>query len=161
MASDETNPAACNCLALRQATSHVTQFYDQFLASSGVRATQYSILARLQRRGAMTINALATEMVMDRTTLGRNILPMQRDGLLAVRPGKSDRRSKELQLTAAGLARWRIALKGWKEAQASFESAFGVKRAKELRHLLQQAAASEVRHRAKGLTGNARSRSLP
>ncbi|HEY2244891.1 MAG TPA: MarR family winged helix-turn-helix transcriptional regulator [Xanthobacteraceae bacterium] len=56
-----TNPAGCNCLALRQAARHVTQFYDQFLAASGLRATQYSILARLQRRGPMSINALAAD----------------------------------------------------------------------------------------------------
>src|SRR5271155_5616628 len=83
-----TNPADCNCLALRQAARHVSQFYDQFLAPSGLRTTQYSILARLQRKGPMTINALATELGMDRTTLGRNILPLQRDGLIAVGPGK-------------------------------------------------------------------------
>ena len=80
-------PAACNCLALRQAARHVTQFYDQFLAPSGLRTTQYSILARLVREGPMAINALAAELVMDRTTLGRNILPLQRDGLIAVGPG--------------------------------------------------------------------------
>jgi len=144
MLSDKTNPAACNCLALRQAARHVTQFYDQFLAPSGLRATQYSILARLQRRGAMTINALAAELVMDRTTLGRNILPMQRDGLIAVGPGKSDRRCKELRLTGAGIARCRTALKGWEEAQARFESTFGVDRAKQLRTLLAQAATHDA-----------------
>ena len=143
MLSDETNPAACNCLALRQAARHVTQIYDQFLAPSGLRATQYSILARLQRRGAMTINALAAELVMDRTTLGRNILPMQRDGLIAVGPGKSDRRSKELRLTGAGIARCRTAFKGWAKAQARFESTFGVNRAKELRTLLAEAATNK------------------
>jgi DNA-binding MarR family transcriptional regulator len=74
MLSEGTNPAACNCLALRQAARHVTQFYDQFLVPSGLRSTQYSILARLQRKGPMTISALAAELVMDRTTLGRNIL---------------------------------------------------------------------------------------
>src|SRR6201997_3826786 len=94
MAAQWTNPAACNCLALRQAARHVTQFYDRFLAPSGLRATQFSILAKLRRTGPMTINALADELVMDRTTLGRNILPLQRDGLIAVVPGKSDRRSK-------------------------------------------------------------------
>ncbi|MGA9947175.1 MAG: MarR family winged helix-turn-helix transcriptional regulator, partial [Xanthobacteraceae bacterium] len=72
-------PAGCNCLALRQAARHVTQIYDQVLAPSGLRATQYSILARLQRKGPMTNNALAAELVMDRTTLGRNILPLERD----------------------------------------------------------------------------------
>ncbi len=137
------NPAACNCLALRQAARHVTQIYDQFLASSGLRATQYSILARLQRKGPMTINALAAELVMDRTTLGRNILPLERDGLIAVGPGKSDRRSKELRLTGAGVARFRAAVKGWQEAQDRFETTFGVQRAKELRALLHQVVANE------------------
>jgi DNA-binding MarR family transcriptional regulator len=135
-----TNPAACNCLALRQAARHVTQFYDQFLAPSGLRSTQYSILARLQRKGAMTINALAAELVMDRTTLGRNVLPLQRDGLVAIGPGKADRRSKEVRLTTAGLARFRAGQKGWDEAQARFEKSFGVSRAKALRTLLHTAA---------------------
>jgi DNA-binding MarR family transcriptional regulator len=143
MLSEAINPAACNCLALRQAARHVTQFYDQFLAPSGLRTTQYSILARLQRKGPMTINALAAELVMDRTTLGRNVLPLQRDGLVAVVPSKADRRSKDLRLTDAGAARLRMAGKGWREAQTQFETAFGVKRAKELRTLLQDVATNE------------------
>jgi len=143
MSSDTTNPAACNCLALRQAARHVTQFYDQFLAPCGLRTTQYSILARLVRKGPMAINALAAELVMDRTTLGRNILPLQRDGLIAVGPGKSDRRRKELRLTSAGTARFRAALDAWREAQLRFETSFGVKRAKELRALLHEVATNE------------------
>ena len=138
-----TNPAACNCLALRQAARHVSQFYDQFLAPSGLRTTQYSILARLQRKGPMTINALAAELVMDRTTLGRNILPLQRDGLIAVGPGKTDRRRKELCLTSSGAARFRAAQKGWQEAQLRFETAFGVDRAELLRGLLHEVATSD------------------
>jgi DNA-binding MarR family transcriptional regulator len=138
-----TNPAGCNCLALRQAARHVSQFYDQFLAPSGLRTTQYSILARLQRRGAMTISALAADLVTDRTTLGRNLLPLQRDGLVAIGPGQADRRSKEVQLTGAGAARLRSARKNWQEAQAQFETVFGVKRAKELRALLHEIATEE------------------
>jgi DNA-binding MarR family transcriptional regulator len=143
MLSEETNPAACNCLALRQAARHVTQFYDQFLAPSGLRSTQYSILARLQRKGPMTINELAAELVMDRTTLGRNILPLERDGLIAIGPGKTDRRSKDVRLTAAGTARWRSALKGWRKAQLRFETAFGSTRAETLRTLLQEVATDQ------------------
>ena len=93
-------PDVCNCLAARQAARHITQFYDQYLASSGQRTTQFSILAKLRRLGPMTINRLAGEMVMDRTTLGRNILPLERDGLIAVEQGSIDRRSKELRVTA-------------------------------------------------------------
>ena len=144
MTASVSNPAGCNCLALRQAARHVTQIYDRSLAPSGLRATQYSILARLQRRGGMTINALAAELGMDRTTLGRNILPLQRDGLVAVGPGKSDRRSKELRLTGAGTARFHAGRKGWEKAQAQFESAFGIARATELRALLEHVVASEA-----------------
>src|ERR1700743_2196744 len=104
-----TNPAACNCLALRQGTRHVAQFYDQCLTATGMRATQYSILARLNRKGPMTINTLAAELVMDRTTLGRNIRPLQRDGLVAIGPGETDRRKKELRLTPEGLSRFAAA----------------------------------------------------
>jgi DNA-binding MarR family transcriptional regulator len=49
----------------------VTQFYDQLLAPSGLRTTQFSLLAKLRRQGPMTINALAAEMVMDRTNGNR------------------------------------------------------------------------------------------
>src|SRR5215831_14683942 len=113
---ESTNPAGCNCLALRQAARHVSQFYDQFLADVGLRGTQYSILARLHRKGPMGINALAAELVMDRTTLGRNILPLERDGLIAVKQGSRDRRRKELRVTEAGEARFRAGVKGWVQA---------------------------------------------
>ena len=77
----------CNCFAVRSAARHVSQFYDQFLTPIGLRTTQFSILAKLKRRGPLTINALAEEMVMDRTTLGRNILPLERDGLIQIAAG--------------------------------------------------------------------------
>ncbi|MFI0845617.1 MarR family winged helix-turn-helix transcriptional regulator [Mesorhizobium sp. IMUNJ 23232] len=134
----------CNCLALRQATRYVTQFYDQYLMPTGVRATQFSILAKLKRLGSATINVLAEEMVMDRTTLGRNIQPLQREGLIAVTQGRTDRRSKELQLTDAGAARLSAATAAWAEAQAQFETVFGDKRASDLRAMLRAVTASEL-----------------
>lgn len=139
-----SEPDLCNCLAVRQAARHITQFYDQFLAPAGLRTTQFSILARLKRLGPMTINTLAKEMVMDRTTLGRNILPLEREGLIAVVRGSSDRRSKELRLTDAGAARLRTAVKGWAQAQRQFEAAFGTKRTLDLRALLHTVAASDL-----------------
>src|SRR5262247_1723487 len=137
-------PEVCNCLALREATRHVTQFYDQFLASSGLRTTQFSILIRLRLAGSMTINALAKSLVMDRTTLGRNILPLEREGLIDVVSGRADRRSKVLRLTKAGAARLRAARAGWTEAQKKFEAAFGGRRAARLRALLHAVAATEL-----------------
>jgi DNA-binding MarR family transcriptional regulator len=140
----------CNCLALRQAARHVTQFYDQFLVPAGLRTTQFSILAKLKRLGPVTINALADEMVMDRTTLGRNIQPLEREGLVAVRQGRADRRSKELHLTHAGATRLRAASKAWAEAQTRFESVFGDERASDLRALLRAVTTSDLGATAAG-----------
>jgi DNA-binding MarR family transcriptional regulator len=136
-------PEDCNCLAVRQAARHITQFYDQWLAPSGLRTTQFSILAKLRRLGPMTINALAAEMVMDRTTLGRNILPLERDALVAVAQGRRDRRSKELRITEAGEASFRAGLKGWRDAQQRFEAVFGLDRTTNMRSLLHAVAATD------------------
>jgi DNA-binding MarR family transcriptional regulator len=138
------SPEECNCFALRAATRHVTQFYDQVIAPTGLRTTQFSILAKLKRRGPLTINALAEDMVMDRTTLGRNILPLEREKLIRVAPAASDRRAKELHLTKAGEKRLLAARKGWSVAQARFEGSFGAKRAADLRATLRSVIASEL-----------------
>ena len=133
----------CNCFAMRAAARHLSQSYDRFLAPSGLRTTQFSILARLKRGGPLTINALAEDMVMDRTTLGRNILPLERDGLISIEPTASDRRAKELRLTKAGEKRLQAAIEAWSQAQARFETSFGTKRAAELRAMLRAVVASE------------------
>src|SRR5579871_5559881 len=90
-AEPERPPEICTCLAVRQAARHVTQFYDQYLAPVGLKTSQFSILSRLRRQGTVTINELAAELVMDRTTLGRNILPLEREGLISIAPGRTDR----------------------------------------------------------------------
>jgi len=137
-------PELCNCLAVRQAARHVTQFYDQCLAPTGLRTTQFSILAKLKRLGPMTINALARDLVMDRTTLGRNILPLERERLIEIAAGRADRRSKELHLTEAGLARLNDGIERWTEAQARFEAAFGEARAAEMRSLMRDVSTTEL-----------------
>ena len=137
-------PELCNCLALRQASRHVTQFYDQFLTAAGLRTTQFSILARLRRLGPTTISVLAADLVMDRTTLGRNLQPLEREGLVAVVKGREDRRSREIRLTEAGVERLRAAVEGWLKAQAGFEGVFGQQRSAELRVLLHAVSASQL-----------------
>ena len=136
-------PEDCNCFAVRSAARHVTQLYDQLLAPVGLRVTQFSILAKLERKGPLTINVLADNMVMDRTTLGRNIRPLERDGLIRIEAAASDRRAKELHLTKAGENRLRAGLEAWAAAQARFEASFGGKRAAEMRTLLKAVAASQ------------------
>ena len=149
---DQLSPDLCNCLALRQATRHVTQYYDGYLAPVGLRTTQFSILSKLARMKTTTINAMADEMVMDRTTLGRTVQPLERDGLIEVRRGRQDRRSRELQLTDAGEARLRHAIIAWEQAQSGFEAAFGDERAASMRALLREAVATDLGPLADGET---------
>jgi DNA-binding MarR family transcriptional regulator len=106
--------------------------------------TGISLRPACERPGSMTINALAEDMVMDRTTLGRNILPLERDGLISIKPGRSDRRSKELRLTDTGLERLRAGIQGWRDAQREFASAFGNERTVGLRALLREVAATDL-----------------
>jgi DNA-binding MarR family transcriptional regulator len=133
----------CNCYAVRAAARHVSQFYDQVLAPTGLRTTQFSMLAKLKDKGPLSINALAADMVMDRTTLGRNILPLQRDGLVRIETDVADRRAKALRLTKAGEKRLRAAREKWAVAQDRFETLFGRRRAAELRGLLRAVVAGE------------------
>ena len=137
-------PEECTCLAVRQAARRVTQFYDHFLAPSGLRTTQFSILSKLRRLGETTINELAREMVMDRTTLGRNVLPLEREGLISIEPGRTDRRSKTVKLTAEGRKRLDEARERWRVAQAGFARGFGEERTVLLRSLLREATETEL-----------------
>ncbi len=138
------NPTDCNCLAVRQAARYITQFYDRYLGAAGLRTTQYGVLSRLKRQGPMSINTLAAELVVDRTTLGRNIRPLERDDLIAIESDPSDGRSKILRLTKTGEARFQRAQKHWAEAQKRFERVYGGRQASQLRENLRAVVASEL-----------------
>ena len=90
----------------------------------------------------MSINTLAAELVVDRTTLGRNIRPLERDDLIVIESDTADRRSKILRLTKAGDARFQRAQKRWAEAQRHFERAYGGKQASQLREKLRAVVTS-------------------
>lgn len=125
----------CNCLAIRQAARRVSQFYDAHLASLGLKTSQYSILAKLSRLGAMSINEIADSMVMDRTTTGRAVRPLERDGLVKIEAAE-DGRKRVINLTPVGRERLKEALAAWKKAQKEFELSFGPAAAKKLRTAL-------------------------
>ena len=125
----------CNCLALRQAARYLTASYDQVLGESGLRTMQFSILYKLGARGPQTIGELSAIMAMDRTTLARNLKPLEREDLVRVRSG-ADRRHRQVELTPSGRKKWESAFPHWQKAQKQFESRFGVARAKQLRGTL-------------------------
>ena len=127
----------CNCLALRQAGRHISRLYDRHLAEVGLRTTQFSILSKLGRLGAMPISKLADTMVMERTALSRAIGPLERDGLVKIGAGP-DGRTRSLTLTTTGEARLKAAAVHWRRAQREFEIAVGVGSAADLRKVLQR-----------------------
>src|SRR5438270_611200 len=94
----------CACSQLRRTSRAVSTLYDQFLASAGLTVTQYAILVNIARAGTIHRTQLAAQLGMERTTLTRNLQPLERDGLVTQKPGK-DRRELMLSLTAAGRRR--------------------------------------------------------
>lgn len=126
----------CNCLAARQASRYLTAVYDKALSPVDLRITQFSILHKLVRSGAITMGELAGAIAMDRTTLTSNLKPLERDGLIDIVPSKEDRRAKQAVITKAGLARYKKALPLWSEVQSTFEGAYGKSPAARLRDAL-------------------------
>ncbi len=131
---------SCNCQALRQAARRVTALYDVVLAPYGLRISQYAVLARLRAEGPRGIQALADTLAMDRTTLGRALRPLERDGLVRLARDPADARQRRLILTEQGSERLDRARPAWAAAQARFEQGFGPERAAQLRADLAGAA---------------------
>ncbi|MBK8007748.1 MAG: MarR family transcriptional regulator [Rhizobiales bacterium] len=128
----------CTCTILRQAARVATQHFDAALATSGLRISQLSVLTTLSYAGPKTIIELAKVMVLDRTTLGRNLRPLQRDGFIAIEAGKDDRRKKRLVLTKKGSSVALKAMDSWGDAQTNFEKAIGLENTIALSKLLRQ-----------------------
>lgn len=114
----------CACMSLRQATRAVTRFYDQTMQESELRITQLHLVRVLAHLGPVSIGALAEKLVLDRTTLTRNLKPLLDKGFIAVREGR-DRRSREVELSERGREALARAMPLWAEAQARFVAALG------------------------------------
>lgn len=139
------NAALCHCTKLRRAARHISRFYDAHLASSGLRMTQYSILGYLKYRGSKSMLELANEMTMDRATIGHNLRPLERDGLVLIEVSHKDRRVKIVSVTQAGLGRLALGLPGWERAQAELETELGAGNAVAIRDMLDHVIACDLK----------------
>ena len=135
---DDATP--CYGASVRKASRVLTRIYDETLAPNGLNLTQFSIAYLLKHHGSATISELAAWMDTDKTAMGRNLLPMERDRLISIQKGK-DRRSREVALTPSGLAHYKNAVPLWKQAQKQVEKMLGNSEADALRSLLQRVAA--------------------
>src|SRR5512143_1408514 len=122
---------------LRRAARAVTQMYDRFLAPSNLQVTQFSMLVACAIAGPVPVTALAEKLVLDRTTLARNLKPLQTRGLVKVSIG-NDRRVHVVALSERGYSALAKALPLWQEAQTQIVKGFGQPR---LSSLLQDLSA--------------------
>jgi len=126
----------CNCTSIRQAARHLSRFYDAALAGIGLRGTQYAILRHLARKGPQSVVELANSVVMDRSTMGHNLRPLERAGLVSLGTDAADRRARVVTLTESGRRRVAEGEEAWARAQKTFETRFGRERACELRRMM-------------------------
>lgn len=117
----------CTCFNLRKATRAVTQAYDEALKPTGLRATQLSMLNVLSQQGPTTMTDLADALVMDRTTLTRNLKPLIERNLVAA-VDATDRRRRPVALTPRGRAAQQAALPLWQAVQSRIAQALGPRR---------------------------------
>src|SRR6478609_5306181 len=107
---------ACACGRLRRATRALTQLYDDLLAPSGLRVTQFSLLRTLARVGSVKLSDLAAAQLLDRTALSRNLDPLVALGHVEIVRGQ-DARARDVAITRAGSAALRAAEPHWTRAQ--------------------------------------------
>lgn len=107
----------CFCLASRQASRKITRLYDSYMQKSGIRATQFTILSQLMLRGELPIGKLAGLLGMERTTLTRNLTPLETRKWISIKPG-DDPRARMIAITAQGRGAMRRGFPFWSKAQA-------------------------------------------
>jgi DNA-binding MarR family transcriptional regulator len=140
----EITPGICNNTALRKAARRLTRFYDACMAQTGLRATQYTILSLLAAHGPTTMAKLADLLFMDRATMGHNLRPLERDGLVTIQIGRADRRDREIALSSLGARTEAQSKPAWQNAQVRFEKAFGKSDALAMRRMMVRIAHLEL-----------------
>ena len=128
--SKELNMAAvdhCVCFILRWVARAVTQVFDAEMRRHGIRPTQGTILSSLQAKDSWNMAELSDWLGMERTTLVRNLRPLQRDGFVkAVGGGRGNR--VELTITTKGRKQIEKLTPAWKSAQRAAVKTLGEKR---------------------------------
>jgi DNA-binding MarR family transcriptional regulator len=117
----------CACFKVRKAARAITKLYEEVLRPTGLRATQFSLLVATRVMGPVTVVKLAQIMVMDRTTLTRNLQVLEKRGLISIKPGE-DRREREVTLTAVGMEVLTKAVPLWEETQERVKKGLGEER---------------------------------
>ncbi len=121
----------CACEALRRSARSLTSLYREALADSGVGVAQLPILVAAALMGRAPITSMAEVLVIDRTTLSRNLANLEEQGLVAIEDDR-DRRLRLVVLTGPGRDALEAAMAAWRQAHDQVEAAFGLHRLKAL-----------------------------
>ena len=138
--SVEPAEIVCICATARMAARSLSRVYDRALEPAGIRTSQFSILARLLEEGPLSVSHLAGRLAMDRTTLARDLRPLERRGLVSVSVG-ADRRVRMAELTPAGNRLVDEVRPLWKQVQRDVRSQLGTDRVARLMDELRAATA--------------------
>lgn len=114
---------ACYCTMSRRIARALTDTYDRALAPSGLKVTQFSLLRMVVRLGTPTVGALAEATGLDRSTLGRNLRVLQKDGWATLGVG-TDERTRVISLTKAGRMALQRAVPLWDAVQAQIRATY-------------------------------------
>ena len=118
---------SCACFNVRKSARVLTQHYDTAMQSIDLRVTQFTILAVLSSHSGITVTVLAGYLMMDRTTLTRNLRPLEKQGLVNTRPG-DDKRTRLIELSKKGKNRLEKAIPLWEKAQKQVTDYMGSNR---------------------------------
>ena len=115
----------CLCAALRKATRVITKRYDAHLKPSGLKITQFSMLVNINRNPRITTSELAKLMVMDQTTVTRNIQLLKKKGYIYCQEEGTDLRVKQIHISESGKQMIDQAKPLWEQAQQEIENQLG------------------------------------
>jgi DNA-binding MarR family transcriptional regulator len=115
----------CLCLHVRRAARSITQVFDLHLGPTGLKASQINLLMAVNSRKSTSIGDLAAALSTDSTTVSRTLKPLLREELVSERRDKSDRRIKQIELSAEGLAMLERAIPMWQAAQSAVARQLG------------------------------------
>jgi DNA-binding MarR family transcriptional regulator len=117
----------CHCFTVRKAARRVSRLYDDLLQPTGLRITQFLILAVLARVPGVSVNELAERLDLERTATGKTLGPLERDGLIRIEPSPVDGRSRVVKLTSKGNAVFQDAVVLWSQAQRRLAELNGIR----------------------------------
>lgn len=116
---------SCVCLRVQRASRAIGRRFDDAFRSLGLNNGQFSLLMSLNRPSPPTVGELAERLAMDRTTTTKNLKPLERRGLLKVRPDDKDSRARRITLTNAGRALLADAVPHWQATNDAVRASLG------------------------------------